>query len=914
MKQFQFRTLVCAAIVTACGTAASAQDYPPFDKVSEGHDKVVSTIDGAGSMYTVYHRVKDGQLLAELPRNFESQRFFVVATVAGGDPQMGVYSVWHNRVSNPTKYVYWKRYGRELALIEPNLDYRASGDRQSQVATQRVNTDRVLLSVPIVTMGPGGGPVIDLDNLLLNQSSTFFGGFTRGARLNLAEVKSVKAFPNNLELTFEMPKADGQLAQIHYSIGMPRKDASYKPREADRRVGFFYVSHTDRSRNDGESQTKRYITRWNVEKADPKLSMSPPKQPIVYYIEHTTPVRYRRWVRDGVLAWNKAFEQAGILGAIEVYQQDAESGAHMDKDPEDLRYSFVRWTNSHMGFAIGPSHAHPETGQIFEADIVMDEAFLSGWAKAHKSSLLASAAMLNMLPETVDWLAENPQWDPRYLIADPEDRPAVLAYMSKVREGTADPELAPPTMLPGVWRDPRDPQFAGMCMSSPMMATNVEMMRLAINTGLVELKADEKESVLDGLPESFIGPLLRDVIMHEVGHTMGLMHNWKGSSVYQFSEMNSAEFKGTKPILTSVMDYAPTNVTVESDGLIQGDYSAIDIGPYDHWAIAWGYSDKPDEVMKQCAHPEHAFQSDEGSSGPDPHSKVWDLGENSLDFADSEMRFVHKVRSELLDKMVEDGQSWVKAREGFNALLQKQLSAMSVASSWIGGVHFNRNHKGDEGAADPVRPVDVERQRRAMRFITENAFMDKSFGLTPEILSKLGALQWFDGPGSDRRADVPVHDMVLGVQGSAMTMILNPSTLGRVLDNEMRTPTGQDALTVPEVFAEVRGHVWKSLKPGGGNGEARTSYTARDPMITSLQRNLQRAHLDRMIALSTGASWPNASANAVTTLARQELRDIGAIIDKSLGMNGLDPYSQAHLADARERITRALDAAYIRRD
>lgn len=913
MKRFAAPS-VAAVVVALAGLPASAQDFPPFDKVVEGHEKVVSTVDGQGSMYTVYHRGKDGQMLAELPRNFESQKFFVVATVAGGDPQTGVYSMYHNRVGNPTRYVYWKRYGRELALMEPNLDVRASGDQQSKAATQRINTDRVLFSVPIVAMGPGGGPVIDLDNLLLNQSGAFFGGFTRGARTNLAEVKSVKAFPRNIEITFELPKADGQLAQIHYSMGMPEKDPSYKPREADRRVGFFYVSYTDSSRNDGESQTNRYITRWNLEKADPKLAMSPPKQPIVYYIEHTTPVRYRRWVREGILAWNAAFEQAGIVNAIEVYQQDAETGAHMDKDPEDMRYSFVRWTNANMGFAIGPSHAHPETGQIFEADIVMDEAFISGWARAHKSSLLASAAMLNMSPETVDWLAHNPQWDPRYLLADTEDRPAVLSYMQQQAQGTADPQTAPPTMLPGVWNDPRDPRMGGMCMSTPMMATNVEMMRLAISTGLVEFKAAEGESLLDGLPESFIGPLLRDVIMHEVGHTMGLMHNWKGSSVYQFAEMNSEAFKGVKPILTSVMDYAPVNITVEAEGMVQGDYTAIDIGPYDHFAIAWGYTDKPDEVMKTCTHPEHQFTSDEGSSGPDPHAKVWDLGENSLDFADSEMRFVNKVRAELLDKVVDEGESWVKAREGFNALLQKQLSAMSVASNWIGGVHFNRYHKGDEGAPDPVRPVDVERQRRALQFITDNAFKDDSFGLTPEVLAKLGALQWFDGPGSDRRADVPIHDVVLGVQGSAMTMVLNPTTLGRILDNEMRTPEGQDALTVPEVFTVVREQVWASLKPAGANGTARTSFTAREPMISSLQRNLQRAHLDRLISLATGAGWPNASANAVTTLARLELREIGGRIDRTLELNGLDPYSAAHLTDARERITRALDAAYIRRD
>ena len=897
-------------------TAGHARDLPPFESVSKGYEQVISTVDGQGTMYGVFFRKKDHQLLAALPRNYESQKFFVVATVAGGDPQMGVYSIWHNRVRRPAQYLYWKRHGDQLMLMEPNLSVRTTGDAESKDATKRIYTDRMVLTVPIVANGPKGGPVIDLDKFMLGNSAAFFGGFTRGARTDLAEVESVKAFPNNIEVTFQLPIAGGQLAKIHYSIGIPPKDPSYKPREADRRVGFFYTDFTDRNEHDPDKAFKRYINRWNLEKADPKLSMSPPKKPIVYYIEHTTPVRYRRYVREGIEAWNRAFEQVGIVNAIEVYQQDAQTGAYMDKDPEDMRYSFVRWTNSDMGFAIGPSHAHPETGQIFEADIVMDEGFLSSWARAYQQSLLASAAMMNMEPETVDWLQDHPEWDPRYRLADASDKPAVLAYMKALKQGTAEPNDAPPTMLPVVWNDPREGPTQGMCMASIAMAANVEMMRIALDSGMMITGTDDdgdKGQTLDGLPESFVGPLLRDVIMHEVGHTLGLMHNWKGSSAYSFAEMNSKEFKGNKPILISVMDYAPTNITVEDGGLIQGDFVPIDIGPYDMWAIQWGYGDKPDEVIKDCANPEHGFTSDEGSQGPDPHAKIWDLGENSLDFADSEMRFVHKVRAELLDKVVKDGESWKKAREGFNTLMYKQIRAMGTASNWIGGVYFNSFKKGDSDAPPPAMPVEVARQRRALKFILDNSFDDKAFGLTPEILTRLGAEQWFDGPGGRERADLPIHDTILGAQASAMTILLNPTRLGRVLDNEMRTPEGEDALTVPEIFTQVRERAWASLAPVYGNGSSHHSYTARDPLISSLQRNLQREYLDRMIALAVGTSWPNASYNTVTTLARDELRAVDEMISKVLPKD-MDSYSHAHLVDAKERIKRALEAAYIRND
>ncbi|HRQ71825.1 MAG TPA: zinc-dependent metalloprotease [Phycisphaerales bacterium] len=889
--------------------AAAQQDFPPFEKVSEGFRKVTPPADGAAPLYTVWVRDRDGQMLAELPAGFEGQRFFVVPTVAGGDAQAGVYSIWHYAIGQDARYLYWQQYDKRLALIEPNMAVRTTGDAESQAATERIFTDRVVLTTPIVAMGPGGGPVIDFDDVLLRQSGAFFGNFTRGADVSLAKIKSAKTFPSNVELTLEFPRAGGQLASVHYSIGVPPQTPGYEPREADRRVGYYYTSFTDRSRRGVDGQTMRYVNRWHVEKADPARAISPPKKPIVYYIEHTTPVRYRRWVRDGVLAWNKAFERVGIVNAIEVYQQDAQTGAHMDKDPEDLRYSFVRWTNSSMGFAIGPVHAHPDTGEIYEADIVMDEGFLAGWAHQYRSSILAAAAMRSLDGETAEWLLDHPQWDPRYRLAEPEDRARVSAYARAIKEGTADPAEAPPTMLPMVWEQPGAGSRGGGCAAMPGLALSVADVRLAMDAGLILPEGSERDeaSLLDGLPEEFIGPLLKDVIMHEVGHTLGLMHNWKGSAAHSFAEINSEGFRGKRPLLSTVMDYAPSNIVVEGDGLVQGDYACIDIGTYDHWAIEWGYTfDDPAKVATRAAEPGHGFSSEEGQPGPDPHAKTWDLGENSLDFADAEMRFVRHVSPKLLDKAVKDGEPWEKARQTWSQLLGKQLGALSTASHWVGGAHFNKYRKGDPGAPEPIRPVDVERQRRALKFIIENAFRDEAWGLTHELLAHLGTEQWPDSNWGDPQ-DVPVHDQVLGAQASAMTMLMNPTRLRRILDNELRTASGEDALTVPEVLRAIRNEVWSPLAnpPRGA--------TARNPYISSLRRNLQREHLDRLIDLATGMNWPNASGKTLATLARQELRDIRAAIGDRPEAQGIDPYSKAHLADSRERIDRALEAGYLRR-
>ena len=122
--------------------------------------------------------------------------------------------------------------------------------------------------------------------------------------------------------------SNGNLKTLHYSISKIEGTPVFKPRKADQRIGYFTTSYSDYGKYEGDDTEVRYINRWHLEKRDPKLKLSPPKKPIVFYIEHTTPVRYRRWVRKGILNWNKAFENIGIADAIEVRQQDKPTKQH----------------------------------------------------------------------------------------------------------------------------------------------------------------------------------------------------------------------------------------------------------------------------------------------------------------------------------------------------------------------------------------------------------------------------------------------------------------------------------------------------------------------------------------------------------------------------------------------------------
>ena len=407
----------------------AAAELPPFDAVSEGYVQVpVSDLRNRKAFFNVWERKKDAQLLAELPKNFSSKSYFIALTISSGDRYAGLQS--------GEMVVKWRQYDNRLALIAPNLSIRATGDAESKASVKRLFTDQVLLDIPILARGKAGGPVIDLDGLLVGNAGTFFGRSVRISNSRIRTIDSIKVFPNNVEVGIEIVGSGGRFQTLHYSFSeVPTSSSGFKPRIADQRVGYFTTAYTDLSKYTDDETRVRYINRWNLQKRDSKLKLSPPKDPIIFYVEHTAPVRYRRWIKAGVDYWNKAFEKVGIVDAIEIRYQDASSGAHMELDPEDVRYNFIRWLNNDVGTAIGPSRVHPMTGEILDADIILTD----GWIRYfdyNYEDLLPRIAMEGASPETLAWLSEHPSWDPRVRMASPSN---VLAIKEQIAKSARKP-------------------------------------------------------------------------------------------------------------------------------------------------------------------------------------------------------------------------------------------------------------------------------------------------------------------------------------------------------------------------------------------------------------------------------------------------------------------------------------------
>ena len=414
------------------------------------------------------------------------------------------------------------------------------------------------------------------------------------------------------------------------------------------------------------------------------------------------------------------------------------------------------------------------------------------------------------------------------------------------------------------------------------------------------------------MPDWFVGPLLADLVAHEVGHTLGLRHNFRASALHTLEEINSEELKGKKTFAASVMDYLPINFRFEA-GEVQGDYAMIDIGPYDYWAIEYGYTfdDKAlPGILKRCTEPELQYATDEDTSGPDPLARRYDFAKDPHDYASEQMRLVKLYRSRILEKFVEDGESWAKARRGYELTLSIQTRAASMMANWIGGAFVNRDKKGDPNNRPPVEVVPAEQQRAALKFVIDNTFDDKAYGLTPELLARMTTDNWIDGQshfGVSGEPTWPIHDRILGMQSSALTWLMNPTTLRRVYDNEFRLSADSDTLTLPELLTTVSESVWTEIE-----SDCPENRNNRKPMISSLRRNLQREHTQRLIDLILDSNTSTAASKPIGNLARMELRELSNKIEFRINKCGakMDAYSIAHLTETKERVEQALKAEY----
>ncbi|HZI82375.1 MAG TPA: zinc-dependent metalloprotease, partial [Casimicrobiaceae bacterium] len=415
-----------------------------------------------------------------------------------------------------------------------------------------------------------------------------------------------------------------------------------------------------------------------------------------------------------------------------------------------------------------------------------------------------------------------------------------------------------------------------------------------------EIEPDSPEA------EAYIKATLKDVVTHEVGHTLGLQHNFRASTIYSEKQLADPAFTKTNGIGGSVMDYNAINLALKDEP--QGDYVMHGIGPYDYWAIEYAYKPIPpehekvelDKIASRSTEPQLAFGNDldagfgGSAEGMDPQVNRRDLGSDPLEYAAKRLKLSRELWDRLQTRQLKQGESYEMLRRNFLAGLTQVSNATTIAAKYVGGVVYVRDHAGS--GREPFTPIPPERQRQALKQIAEGLLSVDSFRLRPEFVRRLTVNQFDrfrrDTDVSAINPDISLTARMFSIQRTALDHLMSDAVATRIEEAAYREPGTGRSLRLSELYDTLQNAIWSELKTG------------RD--ISVFRRNLQREHLKRVAGMLVRPSQTmQADARA---LQRENAKELLALIKAAKTKPALSKESRAHLAECENTLEEALKA------
>jgi hypothetical protein len=767
---------------------------------------------------------------------------------------LGEKDLHASKADSYERAVYFRRSGDFVELVARDLSRRTKPGAQLERALSEISSDATIGKAKILSEDPRTGAVsVDLTSFALQD---FFSikseleaayGAEYALDEDLSALSRADAYPGNVELG----------ARQVFSRRSAPEDGEPSTRLADARrvtlsvrLSLAALPAAGYSPRMADSRIGHFATvyeDWNDDRAER------PTRSLIHRwrLEKADPSAAASKVKQPVVFWldssvpttYRDSVKRGVLAWNEAFERVGLLGAIEVRDaPEgfdssDARHTVIRWfMDKDSGYAIGQSRTDPVTGEIYQATL--------GVSAMHPRSALG-------------------------------------AVFQDVGEGDDDEKSAKKS--PAHVHDAK-------CGHAAALAKQAQMSLAVIESRGGMSEADK---------ERFVQDYIMDLTLHEVGHTLGLRHNFLAKT-WRTAE----ELTGEAPLAASVMDYIPANVA--PPGAKQGSFWNTKLGPYDFWAIEYAYKPLAREteaaelakIAARAGEPGHAYATDEDLSGLDPDSTPWYVGSDALEWARGRMATVRGLWKSLETRSAEgthtaNYRAFVQGWRGY-------LHAARLAASIVGGLGYRRN----SGAAAPYTPISGARRRAALALIEESVFADAPFDASADLRRRLD-------PGRAPTVDdawptlgwLPYDELTLWLRQDALARLLDPDLMHLLAESVKMAPEGDEALTPRELIETLTKMIWREVVE-----PARKRNGKSKPLsISPSRRRLQEAHLNLLILLAYRSAKDEVPE--VSALARAHLTRLSELLTEKSERRGWDAATRDHILQSANKIDSA-DSRY----